>query len=160
MTEQTEETAEQVAAAPAPQPEPAPEPAPEPEPEPAPQPEPEPAPQPPADAVAWWPFLVYLGVWVVYVGVVVWRLVEIPVGTAVFDAPEYPVIVFAGIVLATVGPALALAVWIASWDRPGASRFGLFVSAAWKGSLATLAGVTLWQIALIVVDQIRFGRVL
>lgn len=148
----------------------APEPTPEPalestaEPGPAPEPEPAPAEAAPAparhDEVSIWPFIAYVGVWLVYAGVVVWRFLGVPSGTAVYESAEYPIAIFGGITLAFAGPLLALAVWIAAWDRKDASRLGLFTSAALKGSIATLVGVSLWWVALVVIDQIRLGRIL
>lgn len=170
MTEQTEPLVETDAAeasvteASAEQaPEPEPEAAPEPEAEAAPAPEsaPEPAPEPVRrDEVSIWPFVAYVGVWLVYAGIVVWRFLSVPVGTAVYESAEYPIAIFGGITLAFAGPLLALAVWVAAWDRKDASRLGLFTSAALKGSIATLVGVSLWWVALVVIDQIRLGRIL
>ncbi len=95
-----------------------------------------------------------------YAGVVVWRFVQVPADTAVFESPDYAIAMFAGATLSFTGPLLSLAVWIASWDREQASRLGLLASAALKGSIATLAGVSLWWLALLVVDQVRLGRIL
>lgn len=111
------------------------------------------------DEVSIWPFVAYVGVWLVYAGVVVWRFLSAPAGTAVYESAEYPIAIFGGITLAFAGPLLALAVWIAAWDRKDASRLGLFTSAALKGSIATLVGVSLWWVALVVIDQVRLGRI-
>lgn len=173
MTEQTEPLVEtddaeapvtgEVPAEPSPEPEVAPEAAPAPEPEVAPEapPAPETSPSPVHhDEVSIWPFVAYVGVWLVYAGIVVWRFLSVPAGTAVYESAEYPIAIFGGITLAFAGPLLALAVWIAAWDRKDASRLGLFTSAALKGSIATLVGVSLWWAALVVIDQIRLGRIL
>ena len=132
------------------------------EPELAPEPAPEAVAEPEPirhDEVSIWPFVGYVGVWLVYAGIVVWRFLSVPAGTAVYESAEYPIAVFGGITLAFAGPLLALAVWIAAWDRKEASRLGLFTSAALKGSIATLVGVSLWWTALVVIDQIRMGRI-
>ena len=137
--------------------EPEPEALAEPEPEPEALAEPEPVRH---DEVSIWPFVGYVGVWLAYAGIVVWRFLSVPAETAVYESAEYPLAVFGGITLAFAGPLLALAVWIAAWDRKEASRLGLFTSAALKGSIATLVGVSLWWAALVVIDQVRLGRIL
>ncbi len=113
----------------------------------------------PRDSVPWTPFIVYVAVWVVFAGVVIWRFSDVPQGQAVYDSPFYPLSVLAGVALTVAGPLLSLATWAAAWGAPGASRWGQFVSALVKGSVATACGVLLWWIALVIVDQVRLGRV-
>lgn len=112
------------------------------------------------DEVSWWPFLAYLGLWLIFAGVVIWRFYDLPAGQAVYDSPLYPVSVYGGVALTIVGPLLAMATWVAAWGAPGSSKWGQFVSALVKASVVTLGGVTLWWIALVIVDQLRLGRVL
>jgi len=133
-----------------------PAPASEPGSEAAPVPEPAPEPRP---RVATWPFVAYVGAWIAFAAILVWRLTQIPDGLAAFEVAEYRYMVMAGLALAVCGPALSLLVWIASWDASD-DHGALFVSAAVKGSLATFAGVSLWWLALVVVDQARLGRIL
>jgi hypothetical protein len=111
------------------------------------------------DQVSVWPFVAYVGLWFAYSAVIVWRFVGLPADVPVYEATEYPIAVFGGVTLAFAGPLLAFAVWISALDRKDASRLGLFASAALKGSVATLLGVTLWWISLVVIDQIRLGRI-
>ncbi|MDZ4168421.1 MAG: hypothetical protein U1E26_02030 [Coriobacteriia bacterium] len=113
-----------------------------------------------ADRVSWWPFLVYLALWFVFAGVTVWRFYNMSPGQAIYDSSDYALSVFAGIALALAGPILVLATWVAAWGKPGSSKWGLLVDALLKGSVVTLGGVALWWIALMVVDQLRLGRIL
>ncbi len=112
------------------------------------------------DEVPWLPFAVYLGLWVVFAGVVVWRFYDVPQGQAVYESSLYPLSVFGGTALTVAGPLLSLATWIAAWGAPGSTKWGQFVSAFVKGSLVTAVGVVLWWMALVIVDQLRLGRVL
>lgn len=112
------------------------------------------------DKVSWWPFFVYLALWVVFAGVLIWRFYDMPPGLAIYETPDYALSVFAGIALTLAGPLLMLATWLASWGRPGSSKWGLFVDAFLKGAVVTLGGVAIWWIALVVIDQLRLGRVL
>jgi hypothetical protein len=59
-----------------------------------------------------------------------------------------------------MGPLLILATWIASWGRSGYSKGAIFVSALLRGAVATTIGVAMWWIALMVLDQLRLGRLL
>lgn len=107
--------------------------------------------------VSWWPFAVYVGVWLVAAGVSVWLLSEVPAESAIYDAAVYPFTVLGGIILTVAGPLLTLAVWFTSWTSPDARKGPLFVSALLKGAVSTLAGVAIWWVALILLDQIRLG---
>jgi len=115
---------------------------------------------PGVDSVSIWPFVVYDLVWLAYAGVLIWQFEKLPAGQAVFESPLYQSAVFAGVALTIAGPLLILATWIGSWGRPGASKWGLFVSALIQGAIATALGVTLWWVALMVLDQLRLGRLL
>lgn len=125
---------------------------------------PEPAtPEPAAvafgDPVSVWPFVGYVAVWGVFAAVVAWQLMGVPAEQAVFDSEIYPYTVMGGMTLAFAGPLLVLATWL-SVRRTGAPRGTVFASALAKGSVAMLAGVSLWWAALIIVDQVRLGRIL
>jgi len=113
-----------------------------------------------ANSVSIWPFVVYDVVWAAYAGVLVWQFEMLPPGTPVYEADLYPTAVLAGVVLAIAGPLLILATWIAAWGRPGSSKGRLFVSALFKGAVATALGVAMWWVALVVLDQLRLGRLL
>lgn len=114
----------------------------------------------PQPKVALWPFIAYGLVWVAFAGVVVWRLLQIPADVAVFEDPIYQLTVLGGLALACCGPIVALAAWFSAWGTPDSTKGGLFVSALVRGSIFTFCGVTLWWLALIIIDQLRLGRVL
>lgn len=106
--------------------------------------------------VSWWPFLVYLGLWVLFAAVTAWQLLQVPSGAPVYESRVYPYTVLAGLVLTAAGPALILAVWLGSTSRGG--RGGTFVTALGRGAIATVAGVTLWWLVLLGLDAVRLGR--
>jgi hypothetical protein len=109
--------------------------------------------------VPWWPFLAYLGLWVVLVAVAIWQFLQVPPGHPVYETTIYSYTVLGGLIMTAAGPLLIAAVWLASWlDRPKGARVGLLSSALIKGATATLGGVVLWWIALIIVDYMRLGR--
>lgn len=110
-----------------------------------------------ASRVSWWPFIVYDVFWLGFAGFMVWQFRQLPVDVALFDSDLYPAFLLGGIVLTIAGPLLILAVWFASWGRPGAHKGHLFVSAFFKGAIATAIGVTLWWGAILVLDQLRLG---
>lgn len=112
------------------------------------------------DSVPTWPFVVYDAVWLTFASILVWQFEQLPAGQAVFESPLYEAAVLGGVALTVVGPVLILATWIGSWGKPGASKGGLFVSALIKGAIATAVGVALWWVALMVLDQLRLGRLL
>ncbi len=120
----------------------------------------QPAPQPHPDPVSPWPFAAYVTLWLAFAGWVVWQFSQVPGGEAVFEASAYPISMLGGLILAIAGPVLTVAVWIASWGAPGRTKVEVLSSAAIKGAIATLAGVALWWLALVIVDQVRMGRVL
>lgn len=106
--------------------------------------------------VSWWPFLVYLGLWAAFAAVTVWQLLKVPAGVPVYEARVYPYTLLGGLVLTAAGPALILAVWIATLGSPG--KGVRFVSALTKGAVTTVAGVGLWWAVLVALDTIRLGR--
>lgn len=114
----------------------------------------------PRHAVPVWPFVAYDVVWAAFSAYLIWQLEMLPSDTAIFDARIYPYAVLGGVVLTMAGPLLLLVVWIASWGSPGTTKGGLFVSSLTRGSVATLLGVLMWWGALMVLDQIRLGRLL
>lgn len=171
---------------PAPAEESAPEPAtqPEPEPEPAPVPAEEsevaqaaaaPIAQPaPAEealqptevasghpGVPWWPFLAYLGVWVVVLGLSVYFLAQSPSDLAIFERQIYGAVVLAGLVLTAIGVLMIPAVWlIVRSSAPKEQRRGLFTDTLVKGAIATFSGVLMWWGVLVALDFMRTGRFL
>lgn len=104
-----------------------------------------------------WPFLAYGGVWVVYIAVLVWQLLEVPSSEAVFESAVYPFVLYGGLALTIAGPLLIVAVWLI--ERAGREqRAGLLLSALSRGSVATVVGVAAWWVAMIAVDYVRLGR--
>lgn len=112
------------------------------------------------DTVSIWPFVIYDVLWLAYAGALVWKFEQLPAGQAVFESPLYQTAVLAGVGLTVLGPVLIFATWFGSWGREGASKGALFISALIRGALATTAGVAMWWIALLVLDQLRLGRLL
>lgn len=110
--------------------------------------------------VSLWPFIVYLGAWLVFAGVYVWQFIELPAERAVFDQPVYGLFVAMGIGLAVTGPVVALVTWMTSWGKQDATKSDLLVSALVRGSIVTFGGVSIWWLAYILVDLMRLGRVL
>jgi hypothetical protein len=105
-----------------------------------------------------WPYLVYIGLWVVFAGLFVWQSMQVPAGTPLYELNLYGLSIVVGLILTALGPLLAIGVWLACWlARPGARR-GLFSRSLIIGAVATLAGVALWLIALGAVDMLRLGR--
>lgn len=104
-----------------------------------------------------WPFLVYVGLCVVFAALLVWQFIRVPVGQAVYEATLYPASLLAGVVLLIAGPLLALLVWLVSSARMTRPGYALVVS-LFKGSLVTFVGAALWWGALLIVDAVRLGR--
>lgn len=112
------------------------------------------------DAVSVWPFVAYDLVWLAFAAVLVWQMTLLPADVAVFDSGLYGLAVIGGITLTVAGPLLIIAVWVSSLGKGTASSGAVFLSALIRGAVATLLGVTLWWVALIVIDQLRLGRLL
>jgi hypothetical protein len=110
--------------------------------------------------VSVWPFVAYAGVWVVFAAATVWQLLQTPAGVAVVDSPAYRVVLAVGLALEVAGPLVILASWLSAWGRPGSTKSGLLLSALLKGAIVMFFGSTLWWIALMILDQLRLGRVL
>ena len=109
--------------------------------------------------VPWWPFFMYLGVWVGAVGAAAWLFAQAPATVSMASEALYPYTVRAGIVLTALGPLLAIVVWLVEWISAGRGRrSGLLADSLLKGALVTTVGVALWWIMLVVVDRFRFGR--
>lgn len=108
--------------------------------------------------VSIWPFVVYDLVWLAFAGVVVWQLLQVPPGAAVYDSPIYPFTIIGGLVLTAMGPVLIVGAWLFERGRSEAASGQLLLSSLMRGSVATLLGVALWWTALITLDQLRLGR--
>jgi len=109
-------------------------------------------------SVPWWPFLAYLGAWMVLTGLAVWQLLQLPPTHVAYESQVYGYMVLGGLIMTAVGPLLILAVWFAVWSgRSSGQRAGLLTSALLKGALVTLSGAILWWAALIIIDYLRLG---
>jgi|GEM_PF-1301861 len=108
----------------------------------------------------WWPFLVYLGLWVAFAGVAVWQFEQLPQGVVVYEAPQYTYFVFGGLALAVVGVFLIVGVWLAARTSPARHRVGLFSSAFVKGAAMILIGVVVWWGTIMAIDYLRLGRLI
>lgn len=110
-------------------------------------------------AVSSWPFVGYGAAWTLFAAFVLWRLLAVPDGTPVFESSDYALTVGLGLSLTFAGPLTILVVWLSTPPQQGRSRGQLLYSSLTKGAFAMLAGVCLWWAALIIVDQIRLGRI-
>jgi len=111
--------------------------------------------------VPWWPYLVYLGAWVVLASAAVWQLMQLPVGQVAYESTAYSLTILGGLIMMAVGPLLILAVWFGTRaNRSADHRTGLLTSALLKGAFVTLSGAIVWWAALVIVDYLRLGRLL
>ena len=114
----------------------------------------------PADraGVPLWPFLVYLAIWLVFSGVLVWQSLMAPTGTPIYEIVVYRYSILVGLILTAIGPLLAIGVWLAVWTNHPSSRKGLFSRSFIIGAVTTMAGVLVWLVALGILDTMRLGR--
>ena len=106
-----------------------------------------------------WPFLSYVGLWLVFAASAVWQLLAVSADQAVYDSQAYGLATLGGVLMTAMGPLLALLVWIVVWRGAETNqRAGLFSAALVRGALATFCGVVVWWAALILVDTLRLGR--
>jgi hypothetical protein len=111
--------------------------------------------------VPWWPYLVYLGAWVVLASAAVWQLMQLPTGQVAYESTAYSLTILGGLIMMAVGPLLIFAVWFGTRANHSAdNRTGLLTSALLKGALVTLSGAIVWWAALVIVDYLRLGRLL
>lgn len=110
--------------------------------------------------VPWWPFLAYLGLWVVFSGVAIWQFQQIPLGSVAYETQQYTMFVFGGLALAVAGVFLTLAVWLVARTSAEHQRAGLFSSAFMKGALVVLIGVVVWWGTIMALDYLRLGRLI
>lgn len=110
--------------------------------------------------ILFWPFVAYDLLWAAFAGVLVWQLLAVPNGEAAYDAPVYPLLLISGIGLTVLGPVLILVAWLVARRREEESSGHVFISALVNGAIATSIGVAMWWVALLVIDQMRFGTLL
>ena len=110
-------------------------------------------------SVPWWPFLVYLGMWLVGVGAAAWMFLQTSSTASIAGEAIYPYVLRGGLVLTALGPLVALGVWFVCWIVAGRGhRTGLLADSLLKGALTTLTGVVVWWVMLMAVDRVRFDR--
>ncbi len=112
----------------------------------------------PRGRVPWWPFAVYLGLWVGGLAYAAYRLLQVPAGQALYEQILYGYFVLGGLVLTALGPVLIPFVWLLA--RAGlekSQRGGLFARAAFWGALSTLLGVAMWWLTIMALDAARLG---
>lgn len=109
-----------------------------------------------APKLAWWPFLILVGLWIALAGAaayVLTRASDVPA----YQHEYYPAIVLAGVVLTLLGPVLAVITWAAS-PKEG-ERGGFFVTSIVRAAAVTLFGVLAWWGVLVAVDALRLGLI-
>ena len=110
-------------------------------------------------SVPWWPFLLYLAVWIGSALAAGWQLAHAAGGGILYGSVQYAYTVIAGLLLTLFGPAVTFLVWLVSWlSAKRGQRSGLLSSALVRGGLVTFAGVALWWGMLVFVDATRLGR--
>ena len=110
-------------------------------------------------SVPWWPFLLYLAVWIGSALAAGWQLSHAAGGGILYGSAQYAYTVIAGLLLTLFGPAVTFLVWLVSWlSAKRGQRSGLLSSALVRGGLVTFAGVALWWGMLVFVDATRLGR--
>lgn len=115
----------------------------------------------PRARVPWWPFAVYLGLWVVALGYAAYRFMQVPQGRPLYEQALYGYFVIGGLVLTALGPVLIPFVWLlARIGSEKSQRGGLFARTAFWAALATLLGVGMWWLTIIVLDTVRLGSAL
>jgi len=108
--------------------------------------------------LTWVPFAVYLGLWLALAGVTAYFFGEATPDLPARFMPEYPLVVWAGVALAALGPVVSLVTWLVARSRRSAeTRRGLFASALTRGALAAFFGVTIWIVTLTVLDILASG---
>jgi hypothetical protein len=88
-----------------------------------------------------------------------WLFSQASAEGTVYGSRQYAYMVFGGLILTLMGPALALLVWLVAWlSAEGGRRTGLLSAALARGALVTFIGVVLWWGMLALVDSARLGK--
>ncbi|MDI6692034.1 MAG: hypothetical protein QMD76_01795 [Anaerosomatales bacterium] len=99
------------------------------------------------------PFSLYLLAWVVLAVASFVVLKDDAAAGSFLWSLDYGRVAAAGLVLAALGPALSVAVWVvARASRPPERRAGLLADALLKGGGAALVGTVLWLVSLFALD--------
>ncbi len=102
----------------------------------------------------------YLGAWIALSGLSAYLLQGASPETPARWMPAYPPLVFGGVGLAAVGPAMSAMVWlVARARRPQEHRRGLLASALTRGALAAFFGALIWILTLYVIEIVSSGGV-
>lgn len=107
--------------------------------------------------VPWWPYLTYLGLWLV-LGIAMVVLSNRLGDPYLPESGAYPPLLLGGLLLAVCGPFIGVAGWgIARKSLAEEHRSGLLSAALLRAAAFTLGGVALWWAALVLVDALRLG---
>lgn len=114
-----------------------------------------PAPERRRSPVPWWPYLVYIVLWIGLAGGLAY--VGIQAGPPLLiDSAAYPYLIVGGLLLTLLGPVLGVVGWLAARSRTERDeRQGLFVAALLRAAWFTVCGVALFWGALVLVDALR-----
>lgn len=111
--------------------------------------------------LTWVPFALYLGAWIALAGASAYLLRGASAETPARWMPEYPALIWVGVVLSAAGPILSFIVWlVARARRPEVSRRGLFASAMTRGALAAIFGVMIWIGTLYAIELVTMNGAL
>lgn len=111
--------------------------------------------------LTWVPFALYLFAWVALAVASGYLLGGATVESPARWLPEYPVLLWVGVVLTALGPILSLLVWLVARSRRSAgARRGLFASSMTRGALAAVFGVMIWIGTLYAVEMMNLNGVL
>jgi len=104
--------------------------------------------------VSWLPFGIYLLAWVVLAVASFALLRDDAAAGALLWSMDYGRIAAGALVLAALGPATSVAVWVVTRaSRPEGARAGLFADAIVKGGAAAFVGTALWLVTLLATDM-------
>ncbi len=111
--------------------------------------------------LSWVPFAFYLGAWIVLAAASAYVLRDATAESPARWMPEYPLLLWAGVVLTAAGPVLSFIVWIVErGHHPDGSRRGLFASAMIRGALGAVFGVLIWVGTLYTIELVTMNGVL
>lgn len=105
-------------------------------------------------SLTWGPYAVYLALWLMLALASAALLWEATAEVPPRWLPAYEPLVYAGVVLAAIGPALSCVVWaVARRHRTPAGRRGLFVAAIMRGAVTGFFGLLIWIATLYALEM-------